>query len=86
MSAEVEGKLEERKVAAGRSTGEGGKDEDVPEIKDVPEWQTGGVAGRDAGGGGVEQSKQSKERRKSVREKVKGVFGRKKDTEEDVVR
>lgn len=79
--AEVESKLEERKVAVGRGEGKG-DDHDQPEIKDVPEWQDFGVSARDAEVG----LEQSKGRRKSVKDKVKGVFGRKKDGEGDVVR
>lgn len=78
---EVESKLGERKVAAGRGESKG-DGLNTLEITDVPEWQEGGVVGRD-GEIGVDQSRG---RRKSVKEKVKGVFGRKKDGEGDVVR
>ena len=82
--ADVESKLKQREVAAGRGESKG-DGQDPHEIKAVPEWQEVGVAARNAEAG-VEQSKQSKEGKKSVKEKVKGVFGRKKNGDGDVVR
>ena len=77
----VESKLGERKVAAEREEGKG-KYQDPPEVKDVPEWQDTGVSAQDADTAVA----QSKGRRKSVKEKVKGVFGRKREGEGDIVR